>query len=47
MTPDLRAELIAVLVGAAITVLWRIIDRFLPDDDDAHPLPPHPSSDDD
>ena len=36
------AQIIAALVGAALTVAWRLIDRYLPDTTGNHPLPQPP-----
>jgi hypothetical protein len=37
---DVWTQVIAAAVGAVITVLWRLVDRWLPDE--RHPLPPRP-----
>ena len=40
MSEEMWAQLIAAVVGAIVTVLWRLIDRYLPDPEGKHPLPP-------
>jgi hypothetical protein len=40
MTDELLAQVIAAAVGVVATVLWRLVDRFIPDQ--SHPLPPRP-----
>lgn len=35
-----QAQVTAALVGILVTVLWRIVDRYLPDPN--VPLPPRP-----
>lgn len=42
MTDDQLAQLIAALVGIVVTALWRLVDRFLPDDTGRHPTPDPP-----
>jgi hypothetical protein len=38
-------QITAAIVGAVITILWRLIDRYLPDPNGKHPLPPAPTDD--
>ena len=42
MTGTEWSEVLAVIIGAVVTVIWRLIDRYLPDPDGKHPLPPAP-----
>jgi hypothetical protein len=43
MSEELWAQIIAALAGAVLTILWRLIDRYLPDDTGQHPLPDRPT----
>lgn len=40
MTDALEAQLAALIVGILATILWRLVDRYLPDPN--VPLPPRP-----
>jgi hypothetical protein len=44
MSDEMWAQVIAALVGGLVTVLWRLIDRYLPDSSGEHPLPPPPTT---
>lgn len=42
MTQDQWTQLVSILIGATGVVVWRLIDRFLPDPNGKHPLPAAP-----
>jgi hypothetical protein len=42
MSDELLGQLVAALVGLVATIIWRLVDRYLPDETGSHPLPPRP-----
>lgn len=37
---DAWAQIISPLIGLGLTVLYRLVDKYLPDETGNHPLPP-------
>jgi hypothetical protein len=46
MNEELTAQVVAAAIGVVTTILWRLIDRYLPDPTGEHPLPPRPGTPD-
>ena len=42
MNSDTTAQIISAVIGVVVITLYRLIDRFLPDPEGKHPLPPPP-----
>ena len=42
MNQELTAQVVAAVVGVVATIVWRLVDRYLPDPEGKHPLPPRP-----
>lgn len=39
MSAQAWAEILSPLIGVALTILYRLVDRYIPDENGRHPLP--------